>query len=61
MLLLLPSLMLPPMAPGSQLPVETRTGTAPTNQFDGSGNFSFTQTVSPGTPQLLYIVRYPLP
>lgn len=30
-----------------------------TNQFDGSGNFAFTNAVSPGTPQLFYRLQVP--
>ncbi|MEY4386508.1 MAG: hypothetical protein RLY20_1791, partial [Verrucomicrobiota bacterium] len=30
-----------------------------TNQFDGSGNFAFTNAVSLGTPQLFYRIRVP--
>ena len=30
-----------------------------TNQFDGSGNFAFTNTVSAGTPQLFYRLQVP--
>jgi autotransporter-associated beta strand protein len=32
-----------------------------TNQFDGSGNFNFTQPVTPATPGLFYQLRVPLP
>lgn len=32
-----------------------------TNQFDGSGNFNFTQPVTPATPNLFYQLRVPLP
>jgi autotransporter-associated beta strand protein len=32
-----------------------------TNQFDGSGNFNFTQPLTPGTPNLFYRLAVPLP
>jgi len=30
-----------------------------TNQFDGSGNFNFTNTVSPTAPQSFYMLQLP--